>query len=77
MHDTNLWARTDIGQYYEEGKLSPYALVDNVAYPYRLWMLAPFKGHKDGLSREEYNWNFLQSSTCICIERAFEMLKDM
>ena len=39
------------------------------------WMLAPFKGHKDGLSQEEYHWNYVQSSWRMCIERAFGMLK--
>jgi hypothetical protein len=24
--------------------------------------LAPFKGHKDGPSRKEYHWNYVQSS---------------
>ena len=75
MHDTNLWARTEIGQHCESGKLSPYCLVGDAAYPCRPWMLAPFKGHKDGLSREEYHWNFVQSSTRMCVERAFGMLK--
>ena len=75
MHDANLWARTDIGQYCEAGRLSPYALVGDAAYPCRPWMFAPFKGHKDGLSREQYHWNFAQSSTRMCIERAFGMLK--
>ena len=75
MHDANLWARTEIGQYCEAGKLSPYALVGDATYPCRPWMLAPFKGHKDGLSPEEYHWNYVQSSTRMCIERAFGMLK--
>lgn len=75
MHDANLWARTEIGQYCEADKLAPYALVGDAAYPCRPWMLGPFKGSKDGLSREEYHWNFLQSSTRMCVERAFGMLK--
>lgn len=75
MHDANLWGRTAIGQFCEAGKLAPYALVGDAAYPCRPWMLAPFRGHKDGLTREEYNWNFVQSSTRMCIERAFGMLK--
>lgn len=75
MHDANLWARSDIGKYCEAGSLSPYALVGDAAYPCRPWMLAPYKGHKDGLSREEYHWNFVQSSTRMCVERAFGMLK--
>ena len=75
MHDANLWSRTAIGQYCEDGKLHPYTLVGDAAYPCRPWMLAPFKGHKDGLSREEYHWNFVQSFTRMCVERAFGMLK--
>ena len=59
LHDTNLWSRTAIGQYCEAGKLSPYTLVGDGAYPCRPWMLAHFKGHKDGLTREEYHWNFV------------------
>ena len=47
----------------------------DTAYSCRPWMLAPFKGHKDGLPREEYHWNYVQSSTRMCIERAFKMLK--
>ena len=38
-------------------------------------MLAPYKGHKDGFSREEYHWNYVQNSTRMCVERAFGMLK--
>ena len=75
MHDANLWARSEIGQFCESGKLHPYALVGDAAYPCRPWMMAPFKGSKDGLSREEYHWNYVQSSTRMCVERAFGMLK--
>ena len=75
MHDADLWAWTDIGQAREAGKLSPYCLVGDAAYPCHPWMLAPFKGHKDGLSCEEYHWNFVQSLTRMCVERAFGMLK--
>ena len=75
LHDANLWGRTAIGQFCEAGKLSPFALVGDAAYPCRPWMLAPYRGHKDGLSREEYHWNFVQSSTRMCVERAFGILK--
>ena len=75
MHDANLWARTKIGQFCEASKLHPYALVGDATYLCCLWMLAPFKGHKDGLSCEEYHWNYVQSSTRMCVERAFDMLK--
>ena len=54
MHDTNLWAKTDIGKFCEDGRLSPYALVGDAAYPCRTWMLIPFSGHRDGLTRKKY-----------------------
>ena len=38
-------------------------------------MLAPNRGHKDGLTREKYHWNFVQSSTRMYVERTFGMLK--
>ena len=75
MHDANLWARMEIEQFCEVGCMAPYALIGDVEYPCHPWMLAPYKGHKDGLSREEYHWNYVQSSMRMCIERAFGMLK--
>ena len=55
MYDANLWGQTEIEQFCEAGNLSPYVLVGDDAYSCRLWMLAPFMGHKDGLLREEYH----------------------
>ena len=55
MHDANLWARSHIGKFCEERRLTPYVLMGDAAYPCRLWMLASFKGHKDGLTSEEYH----------------------
>ena len=75
MHDSNLWSWTKIGRFCEEGRLAPYALVGDAAYLARPWMFPPFKGHKDGLSREEYHWNSIQSNTRMCVERSFGLLK--
>lgn len=50
MHDANMWARTEIGQFCEAWRLSSYALVGVAAYQCRPWMLAPFKDHKDCMS---------------------------
>ena len=50
-------------------------MVGDAAYSCRPWILAPYRGHKNGLTQEEYHWNFVQSSTRMCIERAFGMLK--
>ena len=33
MHDANLWGKTAIGKFCEVGKLAPYVLVRDAAYP--------------------------------------------
>jgi hypothetical protein len=38
-------------------------------------MYCPFKGGKTTLCGKEANWNFIQSSTRMCVERAFGILK--
>jgi hypothetical protein len=35
MHDANLWTRLDIEKFCEAGKLTPYALMGDAAYPCR------------------------------------------
>jgi hypothetical protein len=49
MHDANLWARSDNGQFCKAGRLQPYALLSDAAYSCKPWMLAPLKGLKHGL----------------------------
>jgi hypothetical protein len=58
-----------------EGRLHPYKLIGDAAYPIRPWMYCPFKGEKTELSQIQANWNFVQSSTRMCVERAFGILK--
>jgi hypothetical protein len=38
-------------------------------------MYCPFKDRKTTLSGKEANWNFIQSSTRMCVKRAFGILK--
>jgi hypothetical protein len=59
----------------EVKKLLPYALICDVSYMCRPWMLAPLKRHNDILLRDEYHWNFVLSSIRMCIKRVFGMLK--
>jgi hypothetical protein len=49
--------------------------VGDAAYQPRTYMLTPFLGCKEGLSRERYFWNFIQSSTRMPVECAFGVLK--
>jgi len=41
----------------------------------RPWFYSPFKGKKEGLPRRKAHWNFIQSCTCMSVERAFGILK--
>lgn len=75
LHDWSVFQVTKVGKAFMEGKYMPYKLIGDAAYPVRPWMYCPFKGQKDGLSRCRANWNFIQSSTRMCVERAFGILK--
>jgi hypothetical protein len=59
-----------------EGKFLPYKLIGDAAYFVQPWMYCPFKGSSDGLEPYKAHWNFIQSSTRMCVERAFGILKD-
>ena len=54
----------------------PFKFIGDATYPTRPWFYSPFKGEKDGLSKEKIFWNFIQSSTRMAGERAFGILKD-
>ena len=75
LHDWAVFQVTKIGRACIEGKFQPYKLIGDAAYPVRPWMYCPFKGGKTTLSGKEANWNFIQSSTRMCVERAFGILK--
>ena len=75
IHNYNLFSKSSIGKYCFEGKLNRYALLDDAAYQPRPWILTPYLGSKDGFTREQEHWNFIQSSSQMCDERAFGILK--
>ena len=75
LHDWSVFQVTKIGRGCIEGKFQPYKLIGDAAYPVRPWMYCPFKGGKTTLCGKEANWNFIQSSTRMCVERAFGILK--
>jgi hypothetical protein len=74
-HDWTLFQNSDIGKRIMRGELIPYKLIGDAAYPMRPWFYSPFKGEKEGLSRAKAHWNFIQSSTRMAVERAFDILK--
>ena len=58
-----------------KGAFPPFKFIGDATYPMRPWFYSPFKGEKDGLSREKVFRNFIQSSTRMAVERAFGILK--
>ena len=75
MHDWTLFKLTKVGRDCIKGKFLPYKLIGDCAYPVRPWIYSPFKGCAEGLEGYKANWNFIQSSTRMCVERAFGILK--
>lgn len=75
LHDWTVFQQTKVGRACMEGKFLPYKLIGDAAYPVRPWMYSPFKGTSDGLESYKAHWNFIQSSTRMCVERAFGILK--
>ena len=75
IHDSKLFSKSELGKYCLSGKLNPYALFGDVAYSCRPWMFIPYIGLKDGFTRTQENWNYIQSSSRMCIECAFGILK--
>ncbi|GAQ93411.1 hypothetical protein KFL_015080010 [Klebsormidium nitens] len=75
LHDYNLFKRSKAFDRCEDGSLQGFSLVGDAAYQPRTYMLTPFLGCKEGLSRERAFWNFIQSSTRMPVECAFGILK--
>ena len=75
IHDWTLFQKIEIGKKTMKGAFLPFKFIGDAAYSMRSWFYSPFKGKKNGLSREKEFWNFIQSSTRMAIERAFGILK--
>ncbi|MCO5594440.1 hypothetical protein L7F22_048470 [Adiantum nelumboides] len=60
IHDTVLFSRSALGKACKQGHFGRYRLLEDCAYPTRAYMLPPYKGGKEGLTRETMNWNFVQ-----------------
>ena len=75
IHDWSVFQVTRIGRECIEGKYQSYKLIGDAAHPVQPWMYYPFKDVKTTLSGKEANWNFIQSSTRMCVERGFWILK--
>ena len=75
IRDWTLFQKIEIGKKTMKGAFLPFKFIDDATYPMRPWFYSPFKGEKDGLSREKAFWNFIQSSTRMAVERAFGILK--
>lgn len=56
-------------------KFQPYKFIGNATYPLRPWMYCPLTDENTTLSGNDANWNFIQFSNKICIEKTFDILK--
>lgn len=78
VHDARVLRNSTIYRDQQEanGLLFPRSsfLVGDAAYPLKTWIMTPYKdnGH---LTAEQRQYNFVQSSTRMVIERAFSLLK--
>jgi hypothetical protein len=75
LHDYNLFKRTALFRRLVNGDFGNYALLGDAAYQPRSYVLTPFLGSKEGLSRQQFFWNFIQSSSRMPVECAFGILK--
>ena len=74
MHDRTLFQLTKVRRYCIKGKFLLYKLIENCAYTVRPWIYNPFKRCAEVLEGYKANWNFIQSSIRMCVERAFGIL---
>ena len=75
MHSWTLFQLTKVGRYFIKYKILPYKFIGDCTYLVQPWIYSPFKGCIEGLEDYKRNWNFIQNSTCMCVEHAFEILK--
>ena len=75
MYDWTLFQLTKVERDCIKGKFLSYKLVGDCAYSVRPWIYSPFKGCAEDLEGYKANRNFIQSSTRMCVERAFRILK--
>lgn len=84
MHDWMLFQLTNVEKYCIRGKFLPYKLIGDCEY--LIWPFMPlrkmhqstynpFKSCVEGLEDYKENYNLIQSSTGMCKECAFGILK--
>jgi hypothetical protein len=72
--DKNLWSMSMIGQNITQVIPKGMHLVGDAGYTLTSTMMIPYNITEE-MSREEKRFNYLHSSTRICVERAFGLLK--
>ena len=75
MHYWTLFQLTKFGKDCIKSKCLPYKLIGDCAYLVRPWIYSSFKGCAKSLEGYKANWNFIQSSTRMCVKRVFGILK--
>jgi hypothetical protein len=75
VHDFTVFQQSSEGRKILRGDYLEYKIIGDAAYPCRTWNWVPFKGSAVELPPFKQHWNFSQSSTRMCVERALGVLK--
>lgn len=76
-HDAAVWKSSALGLKFENGEINipPEShLLEDSAYPLRTYLLTPYRDN-GFLSPTQKKYNYYHSSTRVCIEQAFGILK--
>ena len=75
MHDWTFFQITKVERDFIKGNFLSYKLIKDYAYPDWPWIYSPFRSCAEGFGCYKTNWSFIQSSTRICAEYTFKILK--
>lgn len=75
MHDWTFFQITKVERDFIKGNFLSYKLIKDYAYPDWPWIYSPFRSCAEGFGCYKTNWSFIQSSTRICAECTFKILK--
>lgn len=76
-HDANVWRNSPIGKALASGAVhlsQGSHLLGDCAYPLTSYLIVPFRDN-GALTGKQINFNKIHSSTRVCIEQAFGILK--
>ena len=74
VHDARVLSNSELCNSTEEKFPDDSFLLGDSAHPLKTWLMAPCKDYGN-LTAQKTNYNFLQSSTRMVVEKSFALLK--